>query len=218
MPSTIDPPCLKPADWDGARVVRLPAVHDGRRGVAAPAVAGLGYDQPHTFEFLATSALAGLDKTLAQVEAEAIANLASRKATWQQTAVKVGPGGKLKVLSRRTTTSRPRRSWTRLRAPGAKRLKDRTALAVGVPRRGLLMATTASSRASCWPRSRPGLGAVPPGRVAGDHAGGVRGADRHVVGMLQGGEDVSDEAEEGETDSYVQGLVTRTRRRAWSRW
>lgn len=92
MPSPILP-CMKPADWEGARSCACRRFSVG--GVGSPHLPWLafGYDQPHTFEFLATSALSGLAKTLAQVEAEAIANLAARKASWQQTSFEVGPGG-----------------------------------------------------------------------------------------------------------------------------
>lgn len=82
-------------------------------------------------------------------------------------------------------------------------------LAVGVPRRGLLMAIDGQQPLELLAAFAAGVSAqYHRGESAPITPAVFAVADGQVVGMLQGGEDAGDEVEEEEADSYVQGLVT----------
>lgn len=102
----------------------------------------IGYDHPHTFEFLGRQRLAAMDETEQGLERQAIENLAGRKASWHPFDVDVHDGQRLHLLlctddffaaERILDSGFMQEAQRELQAPG---------LLVGIPRRGLLLATS----------------------------------------------------------------------------
>jgi hypothetical protein len=184
-------PCLKPADWDGAPtcVGRRFTVGD-LESEHLPWLA-FGYDRPHAFEFLSREALGVLDRSEEEAEAEAFDNLRARTASWERTSLKLGEETELDLLvAIDDYFSAEKMLDVAFMSEGGK-LLDTDALAVGIPCRGVLMATrgkqdmellgafaAAVSAQFHHPNSPP----ITPAVFALFHG--------EVVGMLQGGEDL----------------------------
>jgi hypothetical protein len=128
-------PLLKPADWNLAReMVCRPLADFPARDM--PFVA-YGYDRPHTFEMLGRERANG--ETPASLDKPALAHLRARKASWENVEIKVGWFKKMRFLicgddflaaERILDGDFLRAAQDQLRAK---------MLAVGIPRRGLLM-------------------------------------------------------------------------------
>ncbi|HSL22797.1 MAG TPA: hypothetical protein VK886_14800 [Vicinamibacterales bacterium] len=134
-------PCLKERKWQGKDGAVCRALWEEQPSAFMPWLA-LGYDHPHTFEFLGRDRLAAMNATEQALEREAIENLAGRKASWQPFDVDVPDGKRLHLLlctddffaaERILDASFMQEAQRELRAPG---------LLVGIPRRGLLLATS----------------------------------------------------------------------------
>lgn len=132
-------PCLKEAKWQGRGDTVCRVLWEKASSPYMPWVA-VGYDHPHTFEFINTKRLAELNTTEKALEAQALAALCTRPAKWQPVDVDV-KGKTLTILTcsgdyfsaeRILDAAFMRQAQQILKAPG---------LFVGVPRRGLLMAT-----------------------------------------------------------------------------
>jgi hypothetical protein len=131
-------PCLKEPAWQGRdNVVARPLWREPSPYV--PWVA-LGYDHPHTFEFLSRDQVPA-GRGASELEREAIRNLRRRTATWQKLDIKLGWFKKLRMLiavddfltaERILDTTFLLEAQRKLGAPG---------LFVGIPRRGFLVVT-----------------------------------------------------------------------------
>lgn len=203
-------PCLKAPDWEGSDASvchRLPLE------VESPYLPWIafGYDEPHTFAFLSRAQLADLQRSEPEVEREALRNLGLRPASWDSVDVKLGLFKKLKMLActddffaaeRILDAGFMRQAHSRLKAG---------ALAVGVPRRGVLMATDAQQPVE---RLTLFVGAVSAQYHRAESAPITPAVfavvEGKIVGMLQGGEDVGKEIVERESDNqsvFLQRLV-----------
>ena len=135
-------PCLKPSDWALADGTVRRRLCDTPMSQPGPWLA-FGYDHPQVFEFLRPDQLAELHTNAHEVETQAIANLRMRPAAWEATTVNVDGFEHLSLLvcsddflaaERILDADFMRQAQTTLRA---------SALLVGIPRRGVLMATRA---------------------------------------------------------------------------
>jgi hypothetical protein len=132
---------LKEAKWPGREGTVCRTLWEGEASPYMPWVA-VGYDHPHTFEFINVDRLTQLSMTAQALEAEALANLCARPAKWERFDVDV-QGKKLRML----ICSDDYYASEHVLDPGFMQQAQRTlkthGLFVGVPRRGLLMATAA---------------------------------------------------------------------------
>lgn len=128
-------PLLKPADWElRDKMVCRPLAELGTRGL--PLVA-YGWDRPNTFEML------GLDHPAAapaaQLDGPALAHLRARPASWETIAIKVGWFRKVRFLVCGDDFLAAERILDTAFLTAAQRQLGAKLLAVGIPRRGLLM-------------------------------------------------------------------------------
>ena len=132
-------PCLKEAKWQGREGTVCRALWEQTSSPYMPWLA-VGYDHPHTFEFINVDRLTALNTTEQALEAQALANLRARPANWEPVDVDV-KGRTLHMLvcsgdyfAAEHLLDPPfmQQAQRRLRTQG---------LFVGVPRRGLLMVT-----------------------------------------------------------------------------
>jgi hypothetical protein len=203
-------PCLKASDWEGSETS---VCYRLRLEVETPYLpwVAFGYDQPHTFALLSRAALAELNKSEQEVEREALLNLGQRSASWESVDVKLGFLKKLRMLACTDDFFAAERILdVGFMQQGQSRLKTK-ALAVGVPRRGVLMVTDAQQ-----PVERLSLfvGAVSAQYHRAESAPITPGVfalvDGRIVGMLQGGEDIGKEMVEragGGERPFLQRLV-----------
>lgn len=127
-------PLLKPFDWMGRTVAACRRLlPDNAREVPW---LGFGYDHPDTFQFLNADQLFELGKTQEEIEAEAIAHLSSMPAQWKEYAP-----GKLLVYDADYFAAERVLDAGFLR--DAAKLLGTTLLAVGIPRRHILLAAPA---------------------------------------------------------------------------
>lgn len=189
-------PCLKPPDWDGAEgnVCRL--LWEEPQSGHVPYLA-FGYDQPYSFEFLPRSELASVRKSERDVEREAVRNLRLRQASWQRADVKLSLFKKLPLLVCGDDYLAAEKILdVGFMREAQKTLKARL-LAVGIPRRGLLIATAGE-------QDRQRLGAFAAAVSAQYHreeSPPITPAvfavqDGKIVGMLLGGEELGREGAE----------------------
>lgn len=135
-------PCLKDADWPGSDATVARLLWNGEQSDYMPWVA-LGYDHPHTFEFLPRATLAEMGKSEQEVERDALRALRERPAAWEPWDVKLGFFKKLKMLACGNDYLAAERILDPVFMREAQqRLKAKMLLA-GVPRRGALMVTDA---------------------------------------------------------------------------
>ena len=134
-------PCLKEPKWQGREHTVCRALWEREASAYMPWVA-VGYDHPHTFQFINTDRLSELNTSEQALETEAVANLRARPAAWERVDVDV-EGGTLRML----VCSGDFFAAERVLDPGFMQQAQRTlksaGLFVGIPRRGLLMATAA---------------------------------------------------------------------------
>ncbi len=130
-------PCLKETPWAalGPTVRRPLADIEGAEWM--PWVA-LGYDRPDTFVFLQEHELRQSGRSAADLEAEALANLGEREASWQMVEIGLEDGARFQIV--RCTDDFF--AAERILEPGsildAQRRLGASALLAAVPRRGLL--------------------------------------------------------------------------------
>jgi uncharacterized protein YtpQ (UPF0354 family) len=136
-------PCLKEFKWPGHTDTVCRALWEKEASPFMPWVA-FGFDHPHSFEFISTKRLAELNTTAAELETNALAALRERPARWEPVDVDA-PGGKtLRILTCSGDFFSAERVLDAAFMQEAQRLLNADGLLVGVPRRGLLMATSAN--------------------------------------------------------------------------
>ena len=133
-------PCLKDARWPGREDAVCRALWQLESSPYMPWLA-VGYDHPHTFEFISNKQLATLDTTGQALETRALANLRKRKATWQPLDVDAKDGKRLRMLVCSDDYFAAERIVDADFMTQAQRTLGARGLLVGIPRRGILMAT-----------------------------------------------------------------------------
>jgi len=133
-------PCLKARDWEGREHTTCRALWPDKPSEFMPWLA-FGWDSPHTFEFLNTDKLKTLGMTEAQVEAQALDNLRKRKSTWQSHDAPLGDGKTLQLLICMDDFFAAERILDAPFMKEAQRKLGAKAILVGVPRRGVILAT-----------------------------------------------------------------------------
>ena len=133
-------PCLKVRDWEGRADSICRVLWPEKPSEFMPWLA-FGYDHPHTFEFLNAAKLKTLGLTEAQVEAQALANLRKRKSAWQSHDAPLGEGKTLKLLVCMDDFFAAERILDAEFMKEAQRKLGAEAILVGVPRRGVILAT-----------------------------------------------------------------------------
>jgi hypothetical protein len=134
-------PCLKEAKWRGREDTVCRALWEGESSPYMPWLA-VGYDRPHTFEFINTNRLPELKTTERALEAQALANLRARPAAWEPVNVEV-KGKTLRMLCCSGDYFAAEQVMNPAFMQEAQRKFKTHGLFVGVPRRGLLMVTAA---------------------------------------------------------------------------
>ena len=133
-------PCLKDARWPGREDAVCRALWQLESSPYMPWLA-IGYDHPHTFEFIANKQLATLHTTGQALETRALANLRRRTATWQPLDVDAKDGKRLRMLVCSDDYFAAERIVDADFMTQAQRTLGARGLLVGIPRRGILMAT-----------------------------------------------------------------------------
>jgi len=129
-------PLLKPADWNlKASMVHRPLTDMPAKNM--PVVA-YGWDRPNTFEMLGRERAGGA--TPASLEGPAIEHLRKRTATWEKVEIKLGWLKKVRFLVCGDDFLAAERILDAEFLKQAQRQLGAKMLAVGIPRRGLLMA------------------------------------------------------------------------------
>lgn len=191
-------PCLKDPNWEGSEdsiCRRLDLDVDSSQ---LPWIA-FGYDGAQAFEFLSKSALQSLGKTPEQIEREALRNLRLRKASWETVEAKMGFFRKLTILActndyfsseRILDVGFMRDVQNRIKAGG---------LAVGIPRRGVLMVTkTDQPPKHLWAFAAGVSAQYHRGETAPITPSVFAMVDGKVVGILEGGSEAGRQAVERE--------------------
>jgi hypothetical protein len=137
-------PCLKERRWIGRERTVCRALWENEASAYMPWLA-IGYDHPHTFQFIDTAQLAAMNATERDLEAQAFANLARRPATWQPLDVDMKGGKRLHMLLCRDDFFAAERIADAGFMRKAQQLLKARGLLVGIPRRGLLMAIDGES-------------------------------------------------------------------------
>jgi len=128
--------CLKEPAWMGRdTVIARPLWRETSPYV--PWVA-LGYDHPHSFEFLNKDQAPG-GRSPSELEREAVRNLRQRPASWQDLELKLGWFKTLKMLVAADDFLTAERILDTTFLLEAQRKLDATGLFVGIPRRGFLV-------------------------------------------------------------------------------
>ena len=231
QPDDLPPmPCLKEAKWAGSgHTVCRPLLALKEASLYMPVVA-IGYDHPHTFEFIDTTRLAELKTTAAALEARAIAALCTRPAQWTPMDLELG-GKTLRILTYADDYFAAERVLDAAFMRKAQAMLKAEALFVGVPRRGLLMAIDglqeepllrAFGSAVAGQFSRGETALISPAVFSmqdGVIVGFLDQIARHIVPDAEPTgppeDERDDEDEEGEGDPgepYVMGMVARNDR------
>jgi hypothetical protein len=134
-------PVLKEATWPGREDQVCRPLWEQASSAYMPWVA-FGYDHPHTFEFIQTKRLPELQTTAADLEARALVNLCARPVKWQSTELDVD-GQKLRMLVCMDDFFAAEHVLDTAFMQQAQQMLNARGLVVGVPRRGVLMATAA---------------------------------------------------------------------------
>jgi Protein of unknown function (DUF1444) len=133
-------PCLKVRDWEGREHTTCRVLWPDKPSQFMPWLA-FGWDHPHTFEFLNEEKLKSLGMTEAQVETQALANLRKRTSAWQSHDAPLGDGKTLKLLVCIDDFFAAERILDADFMKEAQRKLGAEAILVGVPRRGVILAT-----------------------------------------------------------------------------
>jgi hypothetical protein len=199
-------PCLKDPNWNGSqdsvcRRLDLDVVSSNLPWIA------FGYDGAHAFEFLSKSDLESLNKTPEQIEREALRNLRLRKASWETVEARMGFFKKLTIQSctndyfaseRILDVGFMREVQNRIKAGG---------LAVGVPRRGVLMVTKADQPPKhLWAFAAGVSAQYHRGETAPITPAVFAMVDGKVVGILEGGSEAGRELVEREREGGGAGV------------
>lgn len=126
--------------WQGYPHAVCRRLWTGEPSVYMPWVA-FGYDHPHTFEFLSTQSFNETGETLEDLEVDARRNLSDRRASWELIAVDLGDGRTLRMLSCSDDFLSAERILDRDFMRTAERRLGARGLLVGIPRRGVMLAT-----------------------------------------------------------------------------
>ncbi|MGD8622478.1 MAG: hypothetical protein PVI81_04160 [Anaerolineales bacterium] len=134
-------PALKPHDWKGRDSVLCRPLLAGEDQDRMPLVA-FGYDRPHTFEFLSVNQVPGGNspEKLALLESAAIRNLQARTAQWNLETFNL-EGVSLSIAICGDDFLAAERILDDKFVREAHRLLSAEMLAVGIPRRGMILAT-----------------------------------------------------------------------------
>jgi hypothetical protein len=142
--STLLLPCLKPFAWDGRGDTVCRPLWDGQQSDQMPWVA-IGFDRPHTFEFIDATRLEAAKTSRQALETRALANLQARPAEWKPMIVRIKEDDELQML----LCTGDYFSAERILDPDfmmrAQQALTATAIVVGVPRRGVMFATANQS-------------------------------------------------------------------------
>jgi uncharacterized protein YtpQ (UPF0354 family) len=135
-------PCLKPFKWVGRDKTVCRLLWERQTSEHMPWLA-VGRDHPQTFEFINTDRLSTMNATEKTLEAQALVNLAARPLTWNEMDVDVAGGKRLRMLGGGGDYF----AAEHIADPDAmadvqRRLKAKELL-VGIPRRGIIFATSA---------------------------------------------------------------------------
>ena len=141
--ATNDPPlpCLKEFKWPGHTDTVCHPLWPNEASPYMPWVA-FGFDHPHSFEFISAKRLIELNTTEEKVKSDALAALCARPAKWEPVDVNVPDTGKtLRILTYLGDFFSAERVLDVAFMQEAQRILKAPGLFVGVPRRGVLMAT-----------------------------------------------------------------------------
>ena len=133
-------PCLKEHNWPGREHTICRVLWAEEASQYMPWLA-FGWDHPHTFEFINTDKSKGLGLTDEALEAQALANLRGRSGSWQPIDSDAGDGKQLKMLICTDDFFAAERIADATFMQEAQRRLGSSGLLVGIPRRGLMMAT-----------------------------------------------------------------------------
>lgn len=133
-------PCLKVRDWEGREHTTCRVLWPDKPSEFMPWLA-FGWDHPHTFEFLNADKLKTLGMTEAQVESKALDNLRKRTCAWQSHDAPLGEGKTLKLLVCMDDFFAAERILDVAFMKEAHRKLGAEAMLVGIPRRGVILAT-----------------------------------------------------------------------------
>jgi uncharacterized protein YtpQ (UPF0354 family) len=144
-------PCLKETPWAAlAATVRRPLADvDGAEWM--PWVA-FGHDRPDAFVFLQEHELRESGRSAADLEAEALANLGDREASWQMAEIGLKDGARFQMVTCTDDFFAAERILEPASVLEAQRRLGASALLAAVPRRGLLtlIDADASAGAIAW--------------------------------------------------------------------
>lgn len=194
-------PCLKDPNWNGSQDSVCRRLDLDVESTNLPWIA-FGYDLATSFEFLSRSGLEHLKKTPEQIEREALRNLRLRNASWETVAARMGFFKKLTILSctndyfaseRILDVGFMREVQNRIKAGG---------LAVGIPRRGVLMVTNADQPPKhLWAFAAGVSAQYHRGESAPITPAVFAMVDGKLVGILEGGSEAGREVVERERAS-----------------
>jgi hypothetical protein len=131
-------PCLKERTWQGREHSQCRVLWANEASAYMPWVA-VGYDSPHSFQFVSAKDFGAMQTTEAALEARAVANLRRRPATWEK--VDVGPSAKgpgFTILACMDDFLAAERILDADFMNQAQRTLRARGLLVGIPRRGRL--------------------------------------------------------------------------------
>jgi hypothetical protein len=228
MPTAEPPllPCLKEFKWVGRADTVCRALWDQVQSPFMPWVA-FGFDHPHTFEFINTNRVGELNTTAQEIEANALAALRERPAKWEPVDVDAKDGKTLRILTCAGDFFAAEHVLDPEFMRQAQKILKCSGLFVGVPRRGLLMATSANqdqdliagfAGAVAGQFSREGSALISPmslamtdGAIVGifDAVAKLAVPDGEPRGALGGDEDEDPAEDEDPSAPYVAGMVSR---------
>jgi hypothetical protein len=201
-------PALKDARWSSSTMVVCRQLAPELNSPHIPYVA-FGYDRPHTFEFLNRDKLPELGRTLPEIEAVAVNNLLQRGAEWQH----YGSKDDIEMLLWDGDYFAAEQILNADFMRDAQLILEAYILAVGIPRRGLLLVTDGVQT----PEKLGAFGAVVSAQFYRAESApisplvfGVK--DGQIVGMLAGGEEVGrqiaeEQAQQENKNLYISGSV-----------
>jgi hypothetical protein len=202
-------PCLKDPTWEGSEDSLCRRLDLDVDATHLPWIA-FGYDGAQSFEFLSRSSLESLGKNPDQVEREAMRNLRLRRASWERVEAKIGFLKKLTIHSctndyfaseRILDVGFMREIQSRIKAGG---------LAVGVPRRGVLMVTRSEQPPKhLWAFAAGVSAQYYRGESASITPAVFAMIDGKVVGILEGGSEAGRQLVERERAAGEGVLLTK---------
>lgn len=134
-------PCLKEATWEALEHAVCRPLWP-RQAPRSMAWLAFGFDHPDHFEFITRDRLPSLNCTEPALEAEAVATLRGRAATWQTVDVAITNGAPLRLLACNDDFFAAERILDEAFMQEAQRRLKARGVLVGVPRRGLLLAAS----------------------------------------------------------------------------